>query len=355
MKFENKGKWIKEAEEKEMSQDIEEKEDITEEDEISGELDAEVESDEFIDELDRPEEEEDAIELSEGCHRNEANEDFVKDVKEIISYANKTYKDLAKASPTTKYDPSFNAIKDFSMNDMDDGSYMIKFGSGKVNTALLDKAMRKAITNAKVSKKRSLGNIGTKMFIYESSQKNEADPNAERTLIAKKKEIQKLASKMGDDNLVQYLSLLKKYVDDAYDFAVKHFSESSQKNEGGIARIRKLGPKSVWKGPMYKENEYMVALYNTDMDFRRGISFFSNPKNRTLSKQDAISYVKEKWPGYKIVIEESSQKNEDGTSWKAVLELRAPSSMNNKAVEDKLEKVIEQNGMTVLDVTAERK
>ena len=52
---------------------------------------------------------------------------------------------------------------------------------------------------------------------------------------------------------------------------------------------------------------------------------------------------------------ESSQKNEDGTSWFVTLELRAPSSMNNRAVEDKLEKVIEQNGITVLDVTAERK
>ena len=61
MKFENKGKWLKETEEREMFQDIEEKEDITEEDEINGELAAEVESDEFIDELDRPEEEEDAI------------------------------------------------------------------------------------------------------------------------------------------------------------------------------------------------------------------------------------------------------------------------------------------------------
>lgn len=74
---------------------------------------------------------------------------------------------------------------------------------------------------------------------------------------------------------------------------IKQINESTQINEDGIALIRKLGPNSVWKGPKYKENEYMVALYETDFDFRRGIPFFSNPKERSLPKQDAINYVKE--------------------------------------------------------------
>lgn len=81
------------------------------------------------------------------------------------------------------------------------------------------------------------------------------------------------------------------------------------------------------------------------------LEVWNKDKNKSLSKwaSDMHDKLKEKFRM------ESAQKNEDGTSWNVQLELRAPSSMNNKALEDKLEKLIETNGITVLDVTAVRK
>lgn len=302
MKFENKGKWLKESEEKDsLVFDERTKMDFNEDEEIDGELSAEVESDEFIDELDRPEEEEDAIIMAdEGCHKNETNEDFIKDIKEIIRYANAAYGKISGNKKkldfwAKKYDATFSPIKDFSLSNIDNGSYPIKLTSNRLDHTILKNVLSDAIKSKGLTKQRSLGDLGNKYFIY----------------------------------------------------------ESSQKNEGGIAHIRKLGSNSVWKGPMYKENEYMVALYNNDTDFRRGISFFSNPKNRTLSKQDAISYVKEKWPGYKIVIEESSQINES-RNYHVGVKISVPDNMNNKDVENRLEEILDSKGFTVLDITATR-
>lgn len=70
-----------------------------------------------------------------------------------------------------------------------------------------------------------------KKFRPESAQKNEADPNAEKTLITKKQTIQRLAAKLTNDNLLPQLKQFKDYVDDVYNFALKNFDESAQMNE----------------------------------------------------------------------------------------------------------------------------
>ena len=67
--------------------------------------------------------------------------------------------------------------------------------------------------------------------INESSQKTEADSNAERTLLAKVSTIKELARRLTKDNLVPQLTSFKKYVDDTCNFALKHFEESAQINE----------------------------------------------------------------------------------------------------------------------------
>ena len=67
--------------------------------------------------------------------------------------------------------------------------------------------------------------------INESSQKTEADSNAERTLLTKISTIKELARRLTKDNLVPQLTSFKKYVDDTCNFALKHFEESTQMTE----------------------------------------------------------------------------------------------------------------------------
>ena len=119
--------------------------------------------------------------------------------------------------------------------------------------------------------------------------------------------------------------------------------ESAQKNEG-----IHFGQPNVDK--CY--NELMDVTFQ-EMKKRNGKEL-SDKEFEAFRPMLLKKYPKEVVDYCYMKANESAQKNEDGTSWKVILELRAPSSMNNKAVEDKLERVIESNGMTVLDVTAER-
>lgn len=121
--------------------------------------------------------------------------------------------------------------------------------------------------------------------------------------------------------------------------------------DGKLVRKNKDPQKEIKKELNSEEPENMFddtkrQLYaNTPKaELKKDKSITARQLNQTLESYNSVKFRGE-----------SSQKNEDGASWFVTLELRAPSSMNNKAVEDKLEKVIEQNGITVLDVTAERR
>ena len=168
---------------------------------------------------------------------------------------------------------------------------------------------------------------------FESAQINEFNANSEKTLISKKQEIQKFAAKLTNDNLVQQLSLLKKYVDDAYNFALKHFDESSSDLTVAKAMARNA---NVSKD---ERVAHMIASLEKDL---------KNAKTDKEIKeiQEILALLKKKT--------ESAQINES-RNWKVSVELSAPDNMNNAYVEDTVEHFLDKAGLTVFDVTATRK